>query len=116
MSYSEDYRKRTIEYRQEGHTLEETKKIFKVSIATIRAWEKHFREKGDFKPKVPDRPFKKIDPEELKKYIQQHSDAYLKEIAEQFHCSSEAIRKALKKLKITRKKRKFIIKNKTRKK
>ncbi len=35
MSYPEEYRKRTIEYRQEGHTLEETKEVFKVSISTI---------------------------------------------------------------------------------
>ena len=116
MSYSEDYRKITIKYRQEGHTLEETKKIFKVSIATIRAWEKQFKEKGDFKPKVPNRPFKKIDPEKLKEYVQQHPDAYLKEMAEQFHCSSEAVRKALKRLKITRKKKRFTIKNKNKKK
>ncbi len=39
MSYSEEYRKRTIEYRQEGHTLEEIKEIFKVSKSTIRKWE-----------------------------------------------------------------------------
>lgn len=116
MSYSEDYRKITIKYRQEGHTLEETKEIFKVSIATIRAWEKQFKEKGDFKPKVPNRPFKKIDPEKLKEYVQQHPDAYLKEMAEQFHCSSEAVRKALKRLKITRKKKRFTIKNKNKKK
>ena len=37
MSYSEDYRKITIKYRQDGHTLEETKEIFKVSIARIVA-------------------------------------------------------------------------------
>ena len=36
MSYSEDFRKRTIEYRKEGHTLEKTGKTFKVSITTIR--------------------------------------------------------------------------------
>ena len=40
MSYSEDYWKRTIEYREEGSTLEETYKVFKVSICAIRTWEK----------------------------------------------------------------------------
>ena len=33
------YRERTIEYRQE-HTLEEASRTFKVSISTIRKWEK----------------------------------------------------------------------------
>ncbi len=116
MSYSEDFRKRTIEYRNEGHTLEETKDIFKVDISTICAWEKLLREKGDLKAKTPCRPFKKIDPEKLKAYVEEHPDAYQKEIAEEFNCSAEAVRKALKRLKITRKKRPKSIKNKTLKK
>ena len=40
MSYSKDYRERTIEYRQEGHTLEETHQTFKVAISTIQRWHK----------------------------------------------------------------------------
>ena len=47
MSYSKDYRKRTIEYRQEGHTLEETHQTFKVAISTIQRWEEQLKETGD---------------------------------------------------------------------
>ncbi len=116
MSYPEEYRKRTIEYRQEGHTLEETKEIFRVSISTIRTWEKQSREKGNLKPKIPERSFKKIEPEKLKRYVNEHPDAYQNEIAKEFKCTPEAVRKALKRLKITRKKRRTDIKNKNRKK
>ena len=59
MSYPVKYRERTIEYRQE-HTLEETSRTFKVSISTIRKWEKQLKEKGDLKAKVANRSFKKI--------------------------------------------------------
>ena len=52
MSYSKKYRERTIEYRQDGHTLEETHQIFKVSIATIRKWEKQWKETGDLGKKA----------------------------------------------------------------
>ena len=104
MSYSEKYRKRTIEYRQEGHTLEETKETFKVSISTIRKWEKQLKKKGNLKAKIPERSYKKINPEELKTYVKEHPDAYQKEIAKKFKCTSEAVRKALKREKITRKK------------
>ncbi len=104
MSYPEEYRKRTIEYRQEGHTLEKTKEVFQVSISTIRAWENQMRKEGNLKAKKPNRPFKKIDPEKLKAYIKEHPDAYQSEIAAEFNCTSEAIRRALKHLKITRKK------------
>ena len=76
MSYSEDYRKRTIEYRGEGHTLEETHKVFKVSISTIRTWEKQWKEKGTLAPAPVVRKPKKIDPERLKTYVQEHPDAY----------------------------------------
>lgn len=105
MSYPEKYRERTIEYRQEGHTLKETKKVFKVSISTILAWEKQLKAKGDLKVKIPNRPYKKIDPEKLREYVSVHPDAYLSEMAEAFGCSAEAVRRALKRLKITRKKR-----------
>ena len=59
MSYPVKYRERTIEYRQE-HTLEETSRTFKVTISTIRKWEKQLKEKGDLKAKVAKRSFKKI--------------------------------------------------------
>lgn len=116
MSYPEKYRKRTIEYRKEGHTLKETKEIFKISISTIRAWEKQLKEEGNLKAKIPERPFKKIDPEKLKAYVEEHPDSYQNEIAKEFNCTPEAIRKALKRLKITRKKRPIDIKNKNKKK
>ena len=47
MSYSKKYRERTIEYRQAGHTLEETHQTFKVSRSTIQIWEKQLKETGD---------------------------------------------------------------------
>ena len=40
MAYSEDYRKRVIAYRKEGHTFRETKEVFKVTTDTIQKWEK----------------------------------------------------------------------------
>ncbi len=104
MSYPVKYRERVIEYRQEGHTLEETKKAFKAAFSTIRTWEKQFKETGNLTPKVPERSFKKIDPVKLKAYVAEHPDAYQKEIAKEFGCARSAVQKALKRLKITWKK------------
>jgi len=108
MSYSEDYRKRTIEYRAEGHTLAQTHEVFRVTIGTIRAWEKQWKEKGSLAPAPIVRAPKKIEPEKLKAYVQEHPDAYLKEIAREFNCCETAVRKAFKRLGITRKKRRHI--------
>ena len=105
MSYTTQYRKRTIEYREEGHTLEETSRVFKVSISTIRDWEKRLKESGSLEKSELNRPQKKVDLQRLEAYVQRHPDAYQTEIAQEFNCSPRAIRKAFKKLHITRKKR-----------
>lgn len=47
MSYPKKYRELTIEYRQDGHTLEEMHRIFKVSRSTIQKWDKKLKETGD---------------------------------------------------------------------
>jgi len=105
MSYPTQYRKRTIEYREAGHTLEETSQVFKVSISTIRDWERRLKELGSLEKSELNRPQKKVDLHKLEAYIEQHPDAYQTEIAQEFGCSPRAIRKAFKKLNITRKKR-----------
>ena len=116
MSYSEDYRKRTIEYRQSGHTLEETHQTFKVSISTIQSWEKQLKERGDLGKKELHRGFRKIDPEKLKAYVAEHPDAYQSEMAEALGCSESGIRDALRRNKITRKKRQPFTRSRTSKK
>lgn len=115
MSYSEDFRKRTIAYKLEGHTLEETSKIFKIGITTIKRWINMSKTGG-----LSDPPrksfFRKIDPEKLKGYIENNPSSYLSEIAQKFDCSIPSIHAALNKLGYTRKKRSNAIGNKTQKK
>ncbi len=116
MSYPTKYRERTIEYRKAGHSLEETHQTFKVSVATIRNWEKQLEKEGNLEKKPLHRSYKKIDPEKLIAYLEEHPDAYQKEIAEEFGCSAVAIHLAMKRLKITRKKRQPGTGSRTRKK
>lgn len=114
MAYEEKYRIRAVEYRKEGHTIEETAKIFKIGTATLKDWVKKYDKTGEIKNKPIVRKHKKIDPVELKAYMEKYPDAFLSEIAEKFDCWPSAVDKALKKLKITRKKRQNDTKNKTR--
>jgi len=113
MQYPEIYRKRIIEYRQAGHTLKETHETFRVSIGAIQKWEMQLAETEEIKNKPMKHPYKGIDPEKLKTYIEHRPDAYLKEIAEEFGCSAPAVLKALRRLGFTRKKRQNVSKNKT---
>ena len=62
------------------------------------------------------RGFRKIDPEKLKAYVEEHPDAYQSEMAEAFGCSESGIRDALRRNKITREKRQSAIRSRIRKK
>ena len=111
MSYPTIFRERTIEYRKSGHPLKETSEAFKVSISAIEEWERKLKESGNLENKALNRPHKKISPEKLKAYVEEHPDAYQREMAEEFNCSVTAIQKALKRLGITRKKRQRTTRN-----
>ena len=93
-----------MEYWHEGHTLAQTKETFRISVTTIYKWENQLKKEGNLKKHPVRRPFKKIDPEKLKEYVKTNSEAYLYEIAIVFNCSPSAIRNALNRLNITRKK------------
>lgn len=116
MSKSVDLREAAVAYREAGHTLAETAKIFGVSPSTIYAWNKRKKETGNLNNKPLNRSFKKIDPEKLKAYVKEHPDATQQEMADEFGCCNQAISKALKRNQITRKKRQPVTKNRIRKK
>jgi len=106
MAYSEDFRKRVLEYMEEGHSWEETRLTFKISNTAISNWRKNYKETGEVKDAPPRRKaYRKLNPEKLMEYIKEHPDAYQKEIGAAFGCSDTAVRKAFKRLGITRKKR-----------
>jgi len=104
MSYDIKFRHRAIEYWNDGHSKKETAAVYKVGTTTLQAWKSQLTETGTLAPKKRKETWRKISPEELEKYIERHPDAYLREIAKVFSCSENSIFKALKRLKISRKK------------
>ncbi len=38
MAYSEDFRRRAINYKNEGHIFEQTCQVFKIAPSTLNAW------------------------------------------------------------------------------
>ena len=77
---------------------------FKVSSTTLQRWKTQLKSSGSLSSKKRVETWRKIDPEKLREYINNNPDAYLEEIAKKFGCTEAAIRKAFKRLKITRKK------------
>lgn len=104
--HPEALRKRIVNYVEEGKgTAVEASKLYKVSFKSVYNWMKQKREKGTLLPNEPSPTRRrKIDKEKLRKYVQEHPDHYLREIAVAFDVSSGAIFKALKTMKITFKK------------
>ena len=105
--YSKEFKKRVIKYRiEKHHTIEETSKTYEIGTTTVKRWVKEYQINGSIRSEYDSstRKYKKINPEELKKYIKENNDKYLREIAEIFSCSIAGIQYVMKKLKITRKK------------
>jgi len=105
MSYSKDTREMVMEYIAKGHTHEEASRNLGVSKASIIRWSKMLRETGSLADKERQRTPYKIQDADLKAYIDANPDAYFTEIAAHFKCSDEGIRRACKRLGITRKKK-----------
>ena len=116
MSKSVDLREAAIAYHEAGHTIAETAEIFGVGKSTISGWKRKKKETGNLNDKPLNRTYKKIEPERLKRYVKEHPEATQQEMAEEFGCCNQAISKALKRNKITRKKRRFVTKNRIQKK
>ena len=104
MAYDRVLRERAVFYR-EKHSQKETCEAFGISASALKEWQKKYKETGSLENKPLERKWRKIDPEKLKADVQAHPDDFNNERAERFGCSGEAIRQALEKLKITRKKK-----------
>jgi len=104
MSYDIEIRRRAIKYWNDGHSKKETAKVFQVSHFTLQKWKSQLKETGTLEAKIRKTSWRKIDPDKLLEYLDQHPDGYLREMAEKFCCSDVAILKALRRLKISRKK------------
>jgi len=104
MSYDTKFRRRAIEYWNDNHSKAETAAVFGVGTTTLQRWKSQLNATGSLAPKKRKETWRKIDPEKLRKYVKEHPDAYQHEIATAFGVRLYAIQKALKRLRITRKK------------
>ena len=104
MAYEKKFRERVMKYRRKGNSIAKTADVFEVGTTTIKRWDKLEKETGSLEKRPLNRKFKKIDPEKLTAYIKSNPDAFLREIAEEFNCTTTAVFLAFEKLGITRKK------------
>jgi transposase len=104
-AYSVDLRERVLAYLEKNDNKTAACQLFNIGRATLYSWIKQKKEKGHLFPSKRKAKYRKINEEQLKDYIQKHPDDFLSEIAEHFSVTPQAIFYALKRLKITFKKK-----------
>ncbi|MCL2611335.1 MAG: IS630 transposase-related protein [Defluviitaleaceae bacterium] len=106
MAYDKKFKKRTIEYHEEGNSRRKTAETFGISPNTLNTWLKEYREHGEFTVKAKPANNTKLTEKALLEYFENNEDSYQEETAKHFGVSQSGILRALKRLKITRKKNK----------
>jgi len=105
MSYSVEIREKALNALRKGHSKKEVNEMFELGMNTLKSWEKLETETGSLKNRPLNREPTKIKHDELLNYCKENPFATHVEAASYFKCTETAIRKAKKKLNITRKKR-----------
>ena len=103
--YSTDLRKRVLQYLEKDSDKKKASQFFQVGIATVYRWVARKKQSGTIEPLKKRNTYRKIDNQKLIAYVEQNPDHFLSEIAKHFGLTPQAIFYALRRLKITRKKR-----------
>ncbi len=88
MTYAVSLRRKVLAHIKEGMGKRDAARLFKVSPNTIYEWLKRGE---DLSPRPARKRRRKVDKEALKRHVQEHPDALLRERAAVFRVSPEAI-------------------------
>lgn len=102
MTYSVDLRKKVVAFVRDGGSQREAARHFDISLWCVRAW----LARKDLKPQQQGVSHqRKLDKEAVRAHVRDHPDAILRERAAYFGVHISSIGWALRRLKLTRKKR-----------
>jgi len=105
MYYDKKFREIVLKHIEKGNDEETTRELFGLGKNTITQWKKLREETGRLENRPLKRGFRKIDPEKLKKDVEENPDDFNEQRAKRFGCSKDGIRLAMRKHKLTRKKK-----------
>jgi transposase len=91
MAYSADYRKAAIAFKQAGHTFKELGEAFKITPRTYYQWIETLETSGGVKVEIKRTRRGKIDPDALKKAVEEKPDACLRELSKMFGCAPSSV-------------------------
>jgi len=104
MAYPKLFRQKALDALRGGHNRKDVNEMLGLANTTLRDWEILERETGSLENRPLNRKQLKIDLNALQEYCDKNLFATHLEAAAHFECSESGIRKAKKKLGITRKK------------
>ena len=113
MAYPKKFREKALEAVRNGHTKTKVNELYGLSNTTLKDWENLEKETGSLDKRPLNRKPTKIADDELRKYCKENPLATHIEAAAHFGCTEAGIRKAKKRLNITRKKRQLATPNVT---
>lgn len=107
MAHAIEVRTRAVELLKEGYTQEFVSKILNVGTTSIKRWKNQIEKSGSIEIyyDTSNRTSPKLPVNELKEYFEFNNDALLKEAAEYFNCTPQAVFYACERNNITYKKR-----------
>ena len=107
MAHSIQIRTRAIELLQEGYTQEIVSKILNVGTTSIKRWKTEIENHGSIKCNynTSSRTATKLQYDTLLDFYNKNPDALLKEAAEHFDCTTQAVFYACERYAITYKKK-----------
>jgi transposase len=101
MAYSADYRKAAIAFKQAGHIFREPGEVFKITPRTYYQWIEILETSGSVKIEIKRTRRRKIDPDALKKAVEEKPSAGLRELSKMFDCAPSSIYRRLVSLGLT---------------
>lgn len=114
-AYSEDLRVRAIDLTLSGVSISQVSRMLKISRPTLYQWLHQFETTGECAPQPripPPQPAKIRDWQKFKEFVDSHGELTQKELAQLWgDVSHHTISRGLKKLGITRKKKRISIKS-----
>lgn len=108
-AYSLDLRQKVVEFVLRGESKEEAARVFNIGIDSVYRWLRLYNKTGNLKPKKRVFLPKKVNIESLRAYVAKNPDHTLTEIGVALALGAQTVWKYLKRLKITRKKKRPVM-------
>ena len=91
MYYNAKFREKVLEQVNCGESIRNVARLFKISPDSIVKWKRLKKEQGNLDNRPLNRRYRKVNPEAVRRYYEEHPSAYIREVATYFQVSYKCI-------------------------